>query len=321
MMLKVCGIQTARGMSSAESPKIFEFCAFRESYFLEENEMRTGRLWAIMLISGVLCGQGFADVVEPGPGPIIIFRAGDIYVRETIDIKGGAELGMIDSNFPLCLQTNSSEADAIKLGAGVVVPGDVFIPSISDQNSIVKVHPSAVIEGDICAANDIIDLPPVVVPDSLLNQWSYGGSMAGDNVTISGDGWYDAISIGRGGILTITANSRIYVAGDMYVARDTQVVVTSGSTLTLYLGGDLLLDTGSAIASEDGDPDSVHIFGTDYCQSIELRRNSALWGYIYAPATHFLNAGSVVGRFTGRSATITSSGSFYCPTIDMPAIP
>ncbi len=276
--------------------------------------MRVGRLWAIAAVFALICATGLADVIEPGP--VIIFRFGDIYVRETIDIKAGAELGSIDSNFPLCLETQSSEAGAIRLGAGVVVPGDVFIRF----TDVVKVHPSAVIEGDIRSAYDMIVMPPVMVPPHLLEAWSYGGNIAGANVTINGDGWYDAISIERGGILTVSGDANIYVVGDINIGRDAQVVVTSGSTLTLYLGGKLLLDIGSAMSSADGEPDGIQVFGTDYCESIELRRNSALWGSIYAPETRLLDGGTVVGRFMGRSATISNCGSFYCPTLDWPFV-
>ncbi len=112
--------------------------------------------------------------------------------------------------------------------------------------------------------------------------------------------------------LILTAGSGAHA---MDVTGNAAIIVPAGSTLTVYVEGDVLV-AGKGIANQNVRPVTCQIFGTNNSpggQSLQVAGNGALRSAIYAPNANVkINGnGDVMGSVVARNITLTGNAAFH----------
>ena len=268
-----------------------------------------------------------------------------IGVKEDIDIRVGAEFIAPYGGFRI--RTNSVKRSAIKLKAGINIPGDVMVgpdPNLPLED-IIDIKSTTIIKGGSGAAANKIPFPPVRLPVETPAKnpvvWDNRGTYTYvPNTPIIGSDdpcdpnyiRYDSFELqGQTAVQAIQGHCVIYVQGDMRIKNGAEIIIEEtvqhpDSTLVLYLGGNLLCDNGAGFTNNakeivDGievpDYGALKIFGLYTCKTMELKaKGDYFFGYAYAPeADLFIHAkNEVAGAFTGKSLTLLSKVVFtYIP--------
>ncbi len=235
-----------------------------------------------------------------------------ISVEDTINLKYGATLGTIPAGGELGLRTNSAATDSIILKSGVVIPGDVVVGPGGDLDDVINSKQSTVIQGHSYPAQEEIIFPPVVVPSALdsLSTTSYTYT---PGVPITGSVKLDSISIPGSGIQEFDGECKVYVLGDITLDNAAGVTITAGSSLTLYLAGNMAGMNSTGVTNATDDSTKFTLYGLDTCTLINLKNNVDLYGSVYAPNADILigNWGDLYGAFIGNSFEMRNAGSFY----------
>jgi Tfp pilus assembly protein PilX len=103
-----------------------------------------------------------------------------------------------------------------------------------------------------------------------------------------------------GDVFTVAGDVTMVVTGNITIKGS--IIVTPGSSLTLYLAGDGDIG-GNGIVNQTNVPKNVVIYGTDTVvggQTIKLHGNGILQAAVYAPNAHIeLKGGGAVGEMSG----------------------
>ena len=209
------------------------------------------------------------------------------------------------------------------LKAGVVVPGDVIIGPGGDPEDVIDTKASTTIEGDSYAAKDEIDFPSVVVPEPLASMgstgyaYSFGVGIGSPNGVGTQHIKLNSISIPQSGVQELYGPCVVYVIGQTILGQDSALVIKPGSSLTLYLGGNMEAKNAVGIINETGDASALKIYGLDSCYKIDLKaKGDTFFGYVYAPNADLdvYAANQMAGAFVGKSFNLKSSVDFvYVP--------
>lgn len=293
--------------------------------------MRKGYLILLVSIAVLACSPYTVQAVIP-----YHVQAG-ILVKENCTIMTDSQLRTIpDGDDIVAIFTNSTESPpsgGVMLGNGVVVPGDVIIGPGGDVDVAIIEKKDAVIEGETYAAEDLIEFPSKLPPILSLGSWFVDPNDP-TTATIYEDGRYDNLTLGSSKIVSKlfihgdpTVNNGevcIFVTGDVIIGRDAQIIVTGGSSLRLYIGGDLRLKNCSTITNEIipalstptdqqiiAAASSIRIYGLNTCTSINTGEKTDIYGVVYAPEADINLYGRIYGGFLGKSITMKHSSAFF----------
>jgi len=109
----------------------------------------------------------------------------------------------------------------------------------------------------------------------------------------------------------------IYVTGETILGESAELIVkadpnTGNGSLVLYLGGNLETKNSTGIDNETGDVSSLKIYGTDTCESIDLKaKGEVTLCYIYAPNANVdvYAKNTLAGAFVSKSFNLKSNTS------------
>ena len=241
-----------------------------------------------------------------------------IYVADTMELKNGTSITAYNQkpgDHPLQIGTNSTNAGAIIAKTGVTIDGDVVVGVGGDTNVVINDKTEAAISGQTYPSLIKNKTPAIKVPKALLDMASSGTiTTAG---TISSSAKYDSINLAadpnKGAILTIDGKVELYVTGDIKLGNSDEIRILPGSSLTIYLGGNLIVDNGGAINNLTSDAKALKIYGLDTCTIIDFKNSGAFYGAIYAPEADILlrNGAQVYGAMVGKTFTQDVSGNFH----------
>ncbi|MGB2806446.1 MAG: hypothetical protein WBC22_01800 [Sedimentisphaerales bacterium] len=221
-----------------------------------------------------------------------------------------------DTDIDVQVGTMSILSDSIVLNMGVVVNGNVVVGVGGNIGSVIK---------DLGASTyrkysmlEQIELPLITPPDELVDT-GLDLKVHGATITVgpTDNGQYGEIELKNAvnpGILEVTGGDVIlYITGDISLGQDCEIVIKDGSTLALYLDGDLDADNNAGFNNQSL-PSSFKLFGTSTeGQSFILRAKSESLGAIYAPnADVIVMADSdVYGSITANNVLMMALGNFY----------
>ena len=232
-------------------------------------------------------------------------------------VKGYNSADPSDTDFRLQIGTTSTLADRIPLGPGTVVDGDVFVGVGGDPTTVIGA--GGTITGGKYALDRELDLPVITAPP--LPAVGTSLSAAGATITLGpdGSGTYTEINLSQGGglpgVLEIQGGDvALHVTGNINLGNGCELIVRSGSSLTLYVDGNIAADNSVGFNNQAGHVKDFQLYatGTDD-QIFNLKAKSCVFGTIYAPNANItLYPGAEMrGAIVGQSVTFKSGCSFY----------
>ncbi len=243
-----------------------------------------------------------------------------IFTKGNILLRNGTTVDWYNfdaDDKPMKIGTNSTAAGAITAKLGVTINGDVAVGTGSSPDLVINNRAEAAISGGCYPLMEPHEMPSITVPDSLLALPSQGAITGSTTITTSGK--YDSINLsGTGGKITINGPVTLYVVGSIRLGNTNQLVIVDTSTnpdasLTLYVGGSILTDNGSAINNATMDASKLKIYGLDACLAIDFKNSGAFYGAIYAPKAdiHLYNSVVIHGAVVGKSFSQDVNANFY----------
>jgi hypothetical protein len=162
-----------------------------------------------------------------------------------------------------------------------------------------------------------IELPLITAPE--LADMGSGIKVHGKTLTIgpTDNGKYGEIELKQAanpGILEVNGGDVVlYITGDIHLGQQCQIVIKDGSSLALYLDGNLEAGNEAGINNESV-PSSLKIFGTSTQeQYLTLKAKSETLGAIYAPnaVVVIMADNDIYGSVTAKSFELKTGGNFY----------
>jgi len=243
-----------------------------------------------------------------------------LFVQENLIIKAGTKVKGYNSDDPfdtdvdVKIGTNSTVADSIDLSNGVVVDGDVLVGVGGDVNVVIK--DGGATTGDRYAITSELEFPEIIapsLPDKNTSITAHGSVVM---LSPADSGEYDKIDLKKGvlpSVLVISGGDVVlHITDYIDLSNDCEIVIANGSSLVLYLDGDLVASNTASI-NNFNDPGNFKLYGTGTDQIIDLKAKSNFSGAIYAPnADITLRAnGDFYGSFIGANIEQKSDGNFY----------
>ncbi|MBN1975137.1 MAG: hypothetical protein JW787_15955 [Sedimentisphaerales bacterium] len=248
-----------------------------------------------------------------------------ILVKENLILKSGTTVDGYNSSdptatdVPVNIGTESTVTGAVVLNNSVIIGGDVGVGMNGDIENVIK-DLGATIEGDKYAASIIYPMPQVSVPaltDMGKSLTSKGGTIT---LTPAESGTYSSIDLQKGkddGVLEITGGDVVlHITGDIELDQSCEIVVRDGSTLKIYVDGDIQCREGSGINTETPPEQAatLQLFATgEGTQSLDIKAKSNWTGTIYAPNGNvILFAGTdAYGSIVASSFEYKAGGDFH----------
>jgi hypothetical protein len=229
-------------------------------------------------------------------------------VENGINLKTMTAVGTLPGGTGLEVRTNSTAKDAITLNTAVT--GDIVFGPDGNVGTVVKLLPHADVSGSIYPAEEKIVFPPVSEPTgaefATLQPTITGGS-------ISASGKYAGINLGTGATVTVTGNVTLYITGQSNLGNSASIVVSPGSSLMLYLGGNLIEGNAASLVNQTNVAANLRVYGLPTCTQIDIKNTGDLYAAVYAPqaAVTIYNDAKIVGSIIGNSLESKNGGSFY----------
>ena len=110
------------------------------------------------------------------------------------------------------------------------------------------------------------------------------------------------------------AESELYVSGDFRMDSNSNLIITYGSSLTLYLGDTFIQRSESEINNLTMDPTKLLIYGTDSFNGLmEWRSNASFYGAVYVPRAdvQYDSNADFYGSLIGKYIEIFSNARFH----------
>ncbi|MDD5459653.1 MAG: hypothetical protein PHF37_09715 [Phycisphaerae bacterium] len=223
----------------------------------------------------------------------------------------------LDPDAPFMIKTNNIKANTINLIKGII-DGDVAVGEGGDA-SVVS-NPDSV-SGQIYPSENVY--PPNANPPDVSTRKD-GPPPVGNDYTITQSGycWYydpNTIINVNGGKFVINPNLGkvpVYIEGDMNLGIGGEIFVSNGSSLSLFIGGNLTGKNNIVITNESKDPTKLVIYSTGTGDiDLSLKNNTNFYGGIYAPSSDVtfknMNQGVFQGMLVSQSLTFKNNGTFY----------
>ncbi|MBN1872307.1 MAG: hypothetical protein JW800_07020 [Candidatus Omnitrophica bacterium] len=206
--------------------------------------------------------------------------------------------------------TNAEADPSIKLIGTVDLYGD----AVTGPDGTVLIDGASSMTGAIDNGADEF-IPPVQVPLDCQNA-ALGSAITAD-ITIDSSlvGQYHkfpSISIATTDTVTLIGDLDIYITGDITSTAQSQIIITSGSTVNIYFDGNVDL-SGKGVINQDSSPSTLTFYGTS-STNINLAGIGEFYGTFYAPnATLFSITGNseIFGAVVAKDISHSGTAGFH----------
>ena len=234
-----------------------------------------------------------------------------------------------DTEFVIDIGSQSNANDSVVLNMGSVVNGDVFVATGADLDDAIKGQGTVTGEKYTSAP----ELLPQVTAPGLPAKPAIDITGQTMSLTPADSGTYPEIYLhqltvteGKGNKAVTTTTPSVlevsggdvvlYMTGDIQLENSCEIIVTKGSTLTIYTDGNIHSRNGSSISTENP-PEmatSIQIFTTGQDkQFIDVKAKSEFTGTIYAPEDDVVlyAKGDAYGSVVAKNFDYKAGGNFY----------
>lgn len=237
-----------------------------------------------------------------------------IGVKKGIDVKLGAKFGTVPvAGGQFKLATNSTTPDSIVLKAGVTIPGDIVIGPGGNPDTVINDKSTTVITGTTYPSEMSMQFPSVIVPADLLALAPT--AYVNDPCGITGDVRYNGMTIA--GYQQVVGITRLFIDGKMTMGNGAELYMAPGSSLTVYLNGNMEDKNSAGITNATNDATKFLLYATDNCTQVDLKAKTDFYGAVYAPnaTLTIYNNGDLYGAYVGnQNVEMKNSGGFYFDT-------
>ncbi len=235
-----------------------------------------------------------------------------IGVKKGINVKLAAAFGTVPvAGGDFKLATNSTTPDSIALKAGVTIPGDIVVGPGGNPDTVISQKSTTIITGTTYPSETSMQFPSVIVPADLLALTP----TAVYDPCISGNIRYNGWNLS--GLTTVVGNTTIFVDGKMTMGNGAELYMAPGSSLTVYLNGNMEDKNSAGITNATNDATKFLLYATDNCTQVDLKAKTDFYGAVYAPnaTLTIYNNGNLYGAYIGnQNVEMKNSGGFYFDT-------
>lgn len=244
-----------------------------------------------------------------------------ILTKQSLTLKPGTlvdgynSLDPSDTDIDIGIGSQSASSSSVILNMGTTVKGDVFVAG--NLSSAIK-DLGAMVSGDkyVSAPQP---LPSVTAP-ALPDKGSLNVKGITTTITPADSGTYKEIDLkmaAKAGILQVSGGDVVlHVTGNIELGQSCEIVVTAGSTLTIYADANINCANGSGInmLNPPTQATTFQLYATGQgAQSFDIKAKNQFTGMIYAPnATVDLYAkGDAYGSVVAQDFAFKAGGNFY----------
>ena len=217
-----------------------------------------------------------------------------------------------DTDLDLTIGTTSTAADRIPIGPGTVIEADVFVGVGGDPNTVIGA--GGTITGRKFTLHEELDFP-VIIPPPLPDTGTALSSTGTITLDPTQSGTYTEISLSQSGLLEIQGGDvELYITGNIDLGNGCEVIVQPGSSLTLYVDGDINADNSLGFNNQAGNVKDFQLFATGTEEQVfNMKAKSSIFGTIYAPDVdiQMYAKAEMRGAIVGKNVTFKSGGIFY----------
>jgi len=228
-------------------------------------------------------------------------------------IAGYNSADATDTDFDLSIGTASTVANSIPIGPGTVIEGNVFVGVGGDPNTVIGA--GGKITGVKYTLHEEIDFPVITPPPLPYTGTALSAKTTTIKLDPAGSGTYTEISLSQSGILEIQGGDvELHITGNLDMGNGCEIIVRPGSSLTLYVDGDINADNSGGINNQAGNVKDFQLYATGMEEQVfNMKAKSSIFGTIYAPDVDITMYPSTEmrGAIVGKNVTFKSGGSFY----------
>lgn len=144
------------------------------------------------------------------------------------------------------------------------------------------------------------------------------GLLGGTNYTYLLNGvlvskyYMTSLSLNASQIMMVVGNVTLYVTGNLTVSGSAAIVIAPGSSLNLYLGGNMNC-AGQGVVNQTLAPANFIVHGLPTCTSISYSGGNDFYGVVNAPECNlsFSGGSSAYGAFVANSISLTGQGGVH----------
>ena len=238
-----------------------------------------------------------------------------IFVEESIIMNNNNQIVGYNSatgetDLKVQIGTHSTETGSIIFGSGTI-DGDVVVGIGGDPETVVQ--SGGTITGVTYALSEEYELPTITPPT--LPDMGTIDVLSTTVLSPADSGRYTSITSLNGEILEISGGDVVlHITGNINMDNFSEIRINDGSSLTLYVDGNITCINGAGINNPSGNCSDFTLYGTGTeTQVFELKNNSDVFGAIYAPNADIILKNNAVlhGSVTAKNFTIKNNGIFY----------
>ena len=249
-----------------------------------------------------------------------------ILTRDNLILKSGTlidgynSLDPLDTDTDVDIGTQSILDSSIILNMGVIVDGDVVVGVGGNPNTVIQ-DLGATTTGSHYAGMEQELLPQIVPPTDLFDMHS-DISVQGQTaaLTPADNGQYSLISLKQEtvpAILEISGGDVVlHITGDIQLGQSCEIIVKDGSTLTLYVDGNIHCRESSGINPDipSQEANTLHVYATGQgVQLFDLKAKSQWTGVVYAPNAEITlyASGDAYGAVVAKKFEFKAGGNYH----------
>jgi hypothetical protein len=249
-----------------------------------------------------------------------------ILTKSTLILKSGTSVDGYNSQDPLDtdadadIGTQSTLASSIVLNTGVTVDGDIVVGVGGNPDTVIKDLGATTTGGQYAGtAND--PLPQIAAPAGLFDMHAdISVQEQTAALTPADSGQYSQIVLKQGtvpAILEISGGDVVlHITGDIQLGQSCQIIVKDGSTLTLYVDGNIHCRESSGINPDQPTQDAriIQVYATgEGTQLFDLKAKSQWTGVVYAPNANvnLYAGGDAYGAIVANTFEFKTSGNYH----------
>ncbi|MFG0258190.1 MAG: hypothetical protein ACF8GE_09840 [Phycisphaerales bacterium JB043] len=244
-----------------------------------------------------------------------------VAVEDTLSMENNSGIsGMGGAS--IAVSTNSTGSNDIHMKDDAEIQGDAYVGVSGNPNSVIYLENNANITGSTAALDEAVDIPDLSAP-------SVGGSTGDHKYTsgttvISSDIRMNKLEMESSGKIRISGAVTIVIDNELKMKDSSQLRIDSGSSLTMYIKGDFIMENSAWINTLNADPADVKIYKLN-SSSVQFKDDSIMYMQFVAhdALLEMESDARVYGTYHGKSLLMKDDAWFYGMEIssDPPAAP